>query len=322
MPTAAERTGNLTGLVTPLPSQFTYGSPTVICPSLLDPVAQKLLNPSIAALNFPTVPVANVGISGWQGNVSSPLNTDEFLIKMDHMLTPDQRVSGSYFFTDGNNTVPPLNSQTGLPNGNIPWSVQQYNWQQQDLNIDHTWAVNSSLVNQVWLSHARDFGGRVNFPAISLGDLSSEFTIEGPHLLPQITVQGPVAFAAESAIAGPVAGSNFYAVRDVASYDRGRHAFSFGGELILDKDIQRTLLNNYGVFSFNNTNISGISVPGIALFLMGLPTLISQDAPVTGFTNSWSAGVFAQDNFRIARRLPASSSRQISQLQMDFYFYY
>src|SRR5258708_12526019 len=36
---------------------------------------------------------------------------------------------------------------------------------------------------------------------------------------------------------------------------------------------------------------------------MGLPTSVSQDAPVTGYTNNWSTGLFAQDNFRIFPRL-------------------
>jgi len=68
-------------------------------------------------------------------------------------------------------------------------------------------------------------------------------------------------------------------------------------------------LNNYGVFGFNSTSIkdavSGklITVPALANFVMGLPTSISQDAPVTGYTNNWSTGLFVQDNFRIIPRL-------------------
>jgi hypothetical protein len=307
VPTATERTGDFTGVVTALPKQYTCGSLTVICPSLLDPVAQKLLNPTNASVAFPTIPVANVGTTGWQGTVASPYNTDEFIIKLDHNLTSNQRLSGSYFYTTGTNVVPPLNSTSGQPNGNIPWAIQQFNWRQQNLNISHTWTANSNLVNQVWLGYTRNFGGRLNLPETSLGDLGSEFTIQGPHSLPQITVTG--FFTGASAIAGPVAGSNFYNVRDVVSYNHGRHSISFGADETLDKDIQQTLLNDYGVFGFNGTNIkdsaSGktIAVPALANFVMGLPTSLSQDAPVTGYTNSWSTGLFAQDNFRIFPRL-------------------
>lgn len=309
VPTAAERTGDLTGLVAALPSQYTCGSPTVICPSLLDPVAQKLLNPANVATSFPTIPVANFGATGWQGTASSPFNTDEALIKLDWKATQKQELGGSYFYTTGNNNVLPLGSATGLPIGSIPWDVQQFNWRQQNLNLGDTWMANSAFVNQVWLGYTRNFGGRLNLPDISLGDLGSEFTIEGPHSLPQISVQGPVAFSAASAIAGPAAGTNFYSARDVAHCSHGRHTVSFGSEEVLEKDVQQTLLNNYGVFSFSTTNVTDkttgakISVPGIALFLMGLPTAVSQDAPVTGYTNTWSTGVFAQDNFRVLRNL-------------------
>jgi hypothetical protein len=308
LPTAAEATGDLAALFpvsksTSLPSQYTCGSPTVICPSMLDPTAKKLLTSSV----FPNIPTA--GSSPFQAAAPSPYNTDEFLIKLDHKLTTNQRLSGSYFYTKGNNTVPPLNSVTGNPNGNIPWDVQQFTWHQHNLNLSDTWTASPNLVNQVWFSYTRNFGGRVNLPATSLGDLGSDFTIEGPHSLPQITVGGPVAFTAASAIAGPVAGSNFYSLRDVASYTHGRHTFAFGAEETLDKDIQQTLLNNYGVFGFNNATVTDAvtkvkdTVPGLALFLMGLPTSITQDSPVTGYTNSWSTGFFAQDTFRVFPRL-------------------
>lgn len=303
LPTAAEAGGNLAALLPAggsLPSQYTCGSSTVICSSLMDPVAQKLLTSSV----FPNIPTAG---GAFQAVAPSPYNTDEFLIKVDHNLTSNQRLSGSYFYTSGNNLVPPLNSTSGQPNGNIPWDVQQFTWRQQNANLSDTWTAKSSLVNQVWLGYTRNIAGRLNLPGTSLGDLGSEFTVQGPHSLPQITVTG--FFTAASAIAGPVAGSNFYSARDVVSYTHGRHSISFGGDETLDKDIQQTLLNNYGVFGFNGTNIkdsvSGktIAVPAFANFVMGLPTSVSQDAPVTGYTNSWSTGLFLQDNFRILPRL-------------------
>ena len=51
LPTAAEAGGNLAALFpvsksTSLPTQYTCGSPTQICPSMLDPTVQKLLNAS------------------------------------------------------------------------------------------------------------------------------------------------------------------------------------------------------------------------------------------------------------------------------------
>ncbi|MFZ3199700.1 MAG: carboxypeptidase regulatory-like domain-containing protein [Candidatus Acidiferrales bacterium] len=310
VPTAAEAGGNLSALATVahpvvVPANVSCGT-NIICSQFLDPVAQHLLN----ATTFPCIPyVGKVGATpactassttGYQAIVPSPYNTDEFLIKIDHQLTNSQRLSGSYFYTSGNNMVPPLNSTSGQPNTTIPWDVQQFNWRQQNANVSDTWTASPNLVNQVWLGYTRNIAGRLNMPATSLGDLGSNFTIEGPHSLPQITVTG--FFTLASAIAGPKAGSNFYSARDVATYNHGRHTFSFGAEETLDKDIQQTLLNNYGVFGFNSATVGGIPIPALGDFLLGTPTSITQDAPVTGYTNGWSTGFFGQDNFRMFPR--------------------
>lgn len=301
VPTTAEAQGIFPSA---LPSQYTCtGNPDQLCPALRDPVATRLINASGGATSFPTIPSPNVGASGWQGTARAPFNADDFLVKLDHNLTSDHLLGVSYFETSGNSSTPPLNSTTLQPSGNIPWDIQQYTWRQQDLNLSDTWTVSPKLVNQAWFTYTRNFGGRLNLPATSLGDLGSDFTIQGPNSLPQVTVTG--FFTGASAIAGPVAGTNFYSVRDVATYNRGRHSIAFGVEESLDKDIQQTLLNNYGVFGFNSTKVtdavsgSSLTVPALANFELGLPTSVSQDVPVTGYTNSWSTGLFAESGIAL-----------------------
>src|SRR5262249_46705817 len=96
---------------------------------------------------------------------------------------------------------------------------------------------------------------------------------------------------------GPVAGTNFYSLRDVFSWTKGRHTIKLGGESSLDKDIQQTLLNNYGAFTFNGGATKAKNA--LADFELGIPSAVSQDAPVTGYTNSWYTALFVQDDFRI-----------------------
>jgi hypothetical protein len=288
VPTTLERAGNFTASGTKPLDPATgaafvcNGVTNVICPNRLDPVAVKIINTYI--------PPANVAGSKWQGNIPSPFNSDDFLVKLDHQLTAQHRLTFSYFETSGTNTV-----RAG--GGNLPWASQQFKWRQHNVNASDVWIVSGNKVNQVWLTYTRNFGGRLNIPATSLGDLGSAFTIQGTPSLPQITVTG--FFTLTNAIGGPTAGTNFYSLRDVFSWTKGRHALKLGGELSLNKDIQQTLLNNYGVFTFNNS----VTRNALADFMIGIPSAITQDAPVTGYTNSWYTALFVQDDFRIHPRL-------------------
>jgi hypothetical protein len=288
VPTALERAGNFTASGTkPVdPANglaFTCNGVTnVICPNRIDPVATKIINDFI--------PVSNVAGSRWQGNVPSPFNSNEFLGKVDHQINAAHRLTFTYFMTGGNNTV-----RAG--SGNLPWASQQFKWRQHNVNVSDVWIISADKINQFWMTYTRNIGGRLNTPATSLGDLGSKFTIQGAPSLPQITVSG--FFTLTNSIGGPRAGTNFYSLRDVFSWTKGSHSLKLGGEVSRDKDIQETLLNNYGVFTFNNSATRN----ALADFLIGIPSAITQDAPVTAYTDSWYTAFFAQDDFRVHPRL-------------------
>lgn len=293
VPTALERNGDFSqSKVLPVdPISGALFPNNMVPQSRLDPTAQNILNKY--------VPMANLPGNFWQGTIPNPYNTSEYLVKIDHSISDRQRLSGSYYLTQGHN------SQS--PGGNIPWSTQNFDWRQQNVNLSDTLTINANTVNQFWGTYTRNFGGRLSTPQLSLGDLGSSFKIQGTPSLPQITVTGY--FTLAQAISGPVAGTNFYSVRDQVSYTRGRHSLKFGGELSLNKDIQQTLLNNYGVFSFSgaktaNTKLGAAYVGnGLADFVLGLPVTMNQDAPITAFDNFWTGAVFLQDDYRIHPRL-------------------
>ncbi len=287
VPTAAERTGTFSASntlpVDPATGQaFACNGVTgVICPDRLDPVAMKIINTYI--------PLSNVPGNIWQGFVPSPYDTDEVLLKIDHQLSKAHRLDGTYFLTTGSNTV-----KAGT--GNLPWANQEFKWRQHNVNISDTWVVNTNTINQAWFSFNRNFGGRLNQPATSLADLGSSAIIQGAPSLPQITVSGY--FTLTNAIGGPKAGGDFYSMRDVFSRTLGAHAFKLGGEISYNKTVQDTLLNNYGVFTFNNS----VTRNAFADFLIGIPSAVTQDAPVTALWNSWYGAAFLQDDYRLNAR--------------------
>jgi hypothetical protein len=285
VPTALERTGDFSASRT-LPVDPATGQPFVcngvtgvICANRLDPVAMKIINTYIPGSNVP----GNI----WQGYVPSPYDTDEMLLKLDHQINAAHRFTGSYFLTSGSNTV-----RAG--SGNLPWASQEFKWRQHNVNISDTWVVSTQKINQAWFSFNRNYGGRLNVPATSLTDLGSSAIIQGAPSLPQITVSGY--FNLTNSIGGPKAGGDFYSMRDVLSWTRGSHAIKMGGEISYNKTVQDTLLNNYGVFTFNNS----VTKNALADFLIGIPSAVTQDAPVTALWNSWYGAAFLQDDYRIS----------------------
>jgi hypothetical protein len=292
VPTALERTGDFSqSKVKPTdPLNGANPFPNNLIPiQRFDPTALTILNKYI--------PLANSPNNIWQGTSPSPFVTNEFLAKVDHSFSDRHRFSLSYFETSGNNTIPGGGNPPA--SGNLNWSTQNFIWRQHNANASDTFIINPSMVDQVWASYTRNFGARLSTPQLSLGDLGSQFKIQGTPSLPQLSVSGY--FTLAQAISGPEAGTNFYSVRNMLSWIRGSHTFKFGGELSLDKDIQQTLLNNYGTFSFTGTKAK--SSNALSDFLLGLPITMNQDAPVLALDNFYTGALFAQDDWKISRRL-------------------
>jgi hypothetical protein len=285
--TAAERRGDLsaTGGTAPVDPLTNTAFPGRQIPTArFDPVAKRIMDEYIPLPNLP----GNL----YEAQVPHPKNSDETQIKIDHVINPAHRITGSYFHTTGMDAV-------GLQ-GNLPWLVRSFVWAINKVVAGDTWIVSSNKVNQFNIQYNRNFGGRVNLPAISLGDLGSAYKIQGTPSLPQISVSGR--FNLTSGIPGPVAGSNQYQLRDTLNITTGKHSISLGGEAILEKMIHDTLLNNYGVFSFSTNNARGTK-NATADFLLGLPNTMNQDAPTTKIDNTWYWSLFFQDDYRVAPRL-------------------
>ena len=181
--------------------------------------------------------------------------------------------------------------------GNIPWVDRDFKWNQHNVNVADTWTLSPTVINQFRVTFVRQFGGRVNNPTTSLGDLNSKFTIQGDPTLPRLSVSGY--FTGQTSIAGPDAGSDYFSVKDTVSMSRGNHSFKFGGEVWYEEIVHDTLLDNYGVFAFNASKTGN----AYADFLLGLPSTMTQDAPVRKTDNGAYISLFAQDDFRISSKV-------------------
>ena len=288
VPTDAERAGDFRNSKTIPVDPVTgktfacNGVVGVICSNRFDPVAMNIMKQFVLP--------SNVAGNIWQGFIESPYNTNEALLKVEHQINDAHRLTASYFITKGTNTV-----RAG--SGNLPYASQRFDWTQHNVNLSDTWVISNSKINQAWVTYVRNYGGRNNVPGTSLTDLGSSAVIQGTPSLPQITVSGY--FTLSNAIGGPQAGDDFYSARDVFSWTTSRHAIKAGGELSYDHTVQDTLLNNYGVFTFN----AGATKNALADFMLGMPSAVTQDAPVRALWNSWYGAAFVQDDFRINSRM-------------------
>jgi hypothetical protein len=257
----------------------------------LDPVAQNILK-SLSAANAGT-PLS----PSYVGNVPLPNTYNEYMGKIDHQLTSNQRLFGSYFYLKGQNTTFP-------GSGTMPWGLQLQDYVLHVINLSDTMTLSPNKVNQVWATYTRSLGGRVNTPEKSLTDFGSAFAIQGQPDLPNITVTNY--FSLTNAISGPSAGTDYYSVRDLFIWNKGRHALQLGGEGSLNKDIQLTLSNNYGVFAFQSSTTARTG-NALADYMLGLANSESQAAPVTASDNSFFYSLFAQDDWRVTPRLTVNA---------------
>jgi Carboxypeptidase regulatory-like domain/TonB dependent receptor-like, beta-barrel len=291
MPTALERAGNF--------SQSTIKPRDPQTGALFegDTIPASRLDPAALAIQERFVPLANLPNNRLEVSRPDPLETDEATFKVDYHLSPTHGVAVSYFYLKGTDTQPLSGT------GNIPWVDRDFKWTQHNVNIADTWTLNSSMINQARVTYVRQFGGRVNNPTTSLGDLNSRFQIQGDPTLPRLTVTG--FFTGQSSIAGPDAGSDYFAIKDTLSLARGNHWFKFGGEWSYEKIVHDTLLDNYGVFTFNGSKTAAPGATGNAYadFLLGLPASMTQDAPVRKTDNGAYISLFAQDDYRVHPRL-------------------
>ena len=138
---------------------------------------------------------------------------------------------------------------------------------------------------------------------ISLGDLGSNFTIQGPKALPELTVSGY--FSVGGALAGPVTTTDFYSLRDLVSMTKGKHTINFGGELALDKNMIVGNLYNFGVFTFQ-TSAPTTTGNALADFVTGQVNTMEQDTPYHGLLSDWHTAFFIEDDYRITPKLIAN----------------
>src|ERR1700690_2779798 len=184
VPTALEREGDFTQskVIPDLPGTKTKVDGTNSSPNCqtakVGCVPSGLLDPTAANIISKYIPLPNRANNSWTGFFTGPTNQDDYLGKYDQVLGDKDPLSVTYFYL---NTTQNAN---GSSTANLLWDINQSFSKQQNLNLNDVHTFGPTTINQVWFNFTRVAGGRVNLPQISLGDLGSDFTIQGPKALP------------------------------------------------------------------------------------------------------------------------------------------
>ena len=241
----------------------------------------------------PTKPFASQGFSTF----SEPcqFNENQFMTNMDYQQSSKSKISGRFFFANSTDTVSfPVGVFFGP--GNAPGFPSANVNNDRVFSLAHTYAFNSSLLNEARIGFVRIVGG---LAPVSPFTFSEEGITEADpsNSLPAIDVQGSINMNSGYPL---VFAQNNYSFSDSVSEILGRHSMRFGGGI--------TRLQN---------NETGFNEGGSLYFLSFPDFLLGQSAAQngSGFSNvfesldgfglfdrayrAWEGDLYYQDDIKL-----------------------
>jgi hypothetical protein len=310
VPTALERTGNLSELAPTLPGAAT-GNPVLRNPSTgqpypnltipnISPFATALLNKYYPLPNLPTT----LGGVNYQTLVPIPSNTDGFDARIDQVITSKQQVYAR--FNRKNLTV-------NVVNPLLPNDVDSEH--DRSFLVSHNYVISSRLLNEF----------RYGFTDTIL---SPNFGIEGAAALQGLNLQVggnqgvnvsnhptdqgfPSIFFSDGTNFTPIGRdhvgptqSTTKQIADNITYTRGRHTIRAGVDIrwvrFAVPEIE-TPSDDYGLFTFNQNTFTGSSFGDL---LLGAPntTYFAVTGPRDN-AGGMQTGIYGQDQWQVNDRL-------------------
>jgi hypothetical protein len=166
--------------------------------------------------------------------------------------------------------------------------------------LGHTYLFTSNIVNQFRFAFNRVGVHRFNSDYFSGCDIGAQMTCYIPHQT-VVNVSGGPAIGIATAIQASFIPTIFSASDDV-SWVKGAHQFGFGFSAFHYQSSSNANVSSAGTFTFNGIS----SGAGLADFVAGNMSSFAQGVPNTLFAHKWYAGIYAQDTWKVSRRLTAN----------------
>jgi hypothetical protein len=292
VPTAAQRSGDFTGLGTTLtdpvdpftgqPFTDPSGNPCVInnliAPGCISPVANNFLS------YVPESPSGRV-----VSLASSPRRGDMWMTRIDWVQNSKHSLF-AHFFSDQNSRSNPFAAGGNIPNY-ISESFDQNTWQ---ATLNDTYSFSPNLLNQFVFTMLRTTSNQLQTNTIAPIDLG----INMPQYVPTGALSVNVAdnFTLGSGFTTRFFNTNWQ-FRDSISWIKGRHNFKFGYELLY-LNFRQVFIGSPG-FSFTGSR----SGDPVADFMLGAYDSLTGDFGVRDTDCiTYAHSAFFQDEFKITPR--------------------
>ncbi len=292
VPTADNLNGDfsLTNPTAKINNPFThvaYASNASVGP--IDPVALNMAK---------LLPVRPAGSTNGSVTFGTPLQQDfnEYIARFDQVLRGQDRLFGRFYLNTYKH-APTYDGKNLLTAG--PGStVRTQNWA-----VGYTWVISPRLVNSVTLDAVRSASdrGQQGGPGGTVPDM----TTFGSNIWQLPKAQSGIrSFAvAGDFTLGSFTNAKFIRntadVREMMSWNKGKHDVSFGFDLELDQSIIRNTDLENGSFNFTN-DVTGLAM---ASFLLGYQHTFSQTSGDYSDSRENPFGLFANDKWKISPRL-------------------
>ncbi|HEY2040890.1 MAG TPA: TonB-dependent receptor, partial [Edaphobacter sp.] len=292
-PTSLERSGDFRS--TPAasrPNVSCNGVQYVICPNLLDPVAQNLLK-------FVPVGSSTPG-SGYghpvQQSADANINANQGLARVDYNLGQKHQLSGMFFMSRGTSNAPTVGGNQIVSYAGMANYEGQYNGVASD-----TWTVSANKVNNFRAFYALNHYiiGNIYGNQNMLPDLGSEAAMGGNYnAQPYFNIVGYWQMGTSNAGPNNLPSSSLGA-SDTFNWDLGKHQLKFGGSYMWDRFGSTGGASSNGLFTFTGSTTGN----ALADFLQGRANSLTQNNGVFFRSHSQDPSLFIQDNWRILPRL-------------------
>ncbi|MEO8596074.1 MAG: TonB-dependent receptor [Candidatus Solibacter sp.] len=292
VPTPEQRQGDFSGRTTPLLNLAAGGTqfPSNRIPTAaIDPVALNVIN---------LYPLGNVTPSLYRATLVATDDYNQAGLRADYNLSSNDQFFARYSYSGGHALNP-----ISVRGSEVPGFPTRDDTAAHSAVVSETHLFTPALSNQfraAFLRYEFLFDQRLNqTPPSALGFAynSASQAGQGPPFF-NISGYSPVG----GAITGPrLSAQNNYEVSDSAAWFRGNHAMKFGASFL------RTQVNMFQAIAPNAFYVFASTFPtndAIANLLLGAPVTFYQGlGDFNRGLRNWTAGLYAQDEWRVNRRL-------------------